>query len=107
MDPLSRDDLGKLLEGHVGWHVSMFMPMTHRGAETQQNPIRCKTLLRQAEEQLFANGLRPQEAQDLLQPVQDLLSDHDFWQRQRHGLALFLASQVSHAYRVPLSLDEL
>ncbi len=107
MDLLSRDDLGTLLEGHVGWHVSMFMPMIQRGAATQQNPIRCKTLLRQAGEQLLANGLRLQEAHDLLQPVQHLLADHIFWQRQSHGLALFLASQVSHAYRLPLPLDEL
>jgi hypothetical protein len=107
MDFLSGDDLGTLLEGHVGWHVSMFMPMIQRGAATQQNPIRCKTLLRQAEEQLLANGLRSQETQELLQPVQQLLADHIFWQRQSPGLAFFLASQVSRAYRIPLSLDEL
>jgi hypothetical protein len=107
MDLLSKDDLGTLLERRPGWHVSMFMPMIQRGAETQQNPIRCKTLLRQVEEQLLANGLRPQEAQDLLQPVQQLLPNRDFWQRQSHGLALFMAPQIFRAYRVPLALDEL
>lgn len=56
----------------------MFMPMIQRGAETQQNPIRCKTLLRQAEEQLLANGLSPQEAQDLVHPVQQLLANRAF-----------------------------
>jgi hypothetical protein len=107
MDSLSRDDLGTLLEQRPGWHVSMFMPMIQRGAETQQNPIRCKTLLRQAEEQLLANGLRPQEAQELLQPVQQLLPNRDFWQRQSHGLALFMAPQMFRAYRLPLAVDEL
>jgi hypothetical protein len=85
----------------------MFMPMVQRGAATQQNPIRCKTLLRQVEEQLLASGLRTQEAQDLLQPIQQLLPNRDFWQRQRHGLALFIAPQIFRAYRVPLALDEL
>jgi Bacterial archaeo-eukaryotic release factor family 3 len=107
MDFLSSDDLATLLETRPGWHISMFMPMVQRGAATQQNPIRCKTLLRQVEEQLLANGLRTQEAQDLLQPVQQLLPNRDFWQRQRHGLALFIAPQNFRAYRVPLSLDEL
>jgi hypothetical protein len=107
MNFLSRDDFGTLLERRPGWHVSMFMPMIHKGAETQQNPIRCKTLLRQAEEQLLANGLRPQEAQELVQPVQQLLANRVFWQRQSHGLAFFLAPQVFRAYRVPLPLDEL
>jgi release factor family 3 len=107
MDLLSRDDLGTLLETRPGWHVSIFMPMVHRGAETQQNSIRCKTLLRQAEEQLLVNGLRPQEVQDLVQPVQELLANHVFWQRQSHGLALFLAPQIFRAYSVPRPLDEL
>ena len=81
MDLLSKEELGTLLETRPGWHVSMFMPMVQRGAATQQNPIRCKTLLRQAEERLLAGGLRPQEAQDLLRPVQQLLPNRDFWQR--------------------------
>jgi hypothetical protein len=107
MNVLSRDDLGLLLAERPGWHISMFMPMIQRGAATQQNSIRCKTLLRQAEGQLLAQGLRLQEVQDLLQPVQQLLTNHAFWQRQSHGLALFLAPHVFHAYRVPLPLDEL
>jgi Bacterial archaeo-eukaryotic release factor family 3 len=106
MNLLSRDDLGTLLESRPGWHVSLFMPMIQRGAATQQNPIRCKTLLRRAEEQLLAHGLRPQEAQNLVQPVQQLLANHAFWQRQSHGLGLFLAPQVFLAYRVPLPLEE-
>jgi hypothetical protein len=107
MDLLSRDDLETLLETRPGWHVSIFMPMIHRGSETQQNPIRCKTLLRQAEERLLATGLPPQDVQVLVQPVQELLANRIFWQRQRHGLAIFLASQVFRAYGVPLPLDEL
>jgi hypothetical protein len=107
MNVLSKDDLTTLLEGRPGWHISMFMPMIPRGAETQQNPVRCKTLLRQAEEQLLACGVLPQEAQDLVQPVQHLLADHGFWQRQNQGLALFLAPQTLREYRTPFPLDEL
>jgi Bacterial archaeo-eukaryotic release factor family 3 len=107
MDFLTSDDLATLLETRPGWHISMFMPMVQRGAATQQNSIRCKTLLRQVEEQLLASGLRTQEAQDLLQSVQQLLPNRDFWQRQSHGLALFIAPQIFRAYRVPLTLDEL
>jgi Bacterial archaeo-eukaryotic release factor family 3 len=107
MNVLSKDDLTTLLEGRPGWHISVFMPMIQRGAETQQNPIRCKTLLRQAEEQLLARGVSPQEAQDLLQPGQHLLAEHVFWQRQNQALALFLAPQTFREYRLPFPLDEL
>ena len=106
MDLLSRNEVETLLQERPGWHVSLYMPMIQRGAETQQNPIRCKTLLRQAEERLLANGVRPQEAQDLLRPVQQLLTSRVFWQRQSHGLALFLAPEVWRAYRLPLTSDE-
>jgi hypothetical protein len=107
MNFLSRQELATLLEPRPGYHISMFMPMIQRGAETQQNPIRCKTLLRQVEEQLLAHGLPPQQAQELLRPVQELIPNRDFWQRQSHGLALFSAPQIFRAYRVPLTLDEL
>jgi hypothetical protein len=35
------------------------------------------------------------------------LANRTFWQRQSHGLGLFLAPQMFRAYRVPLPLDEL
>jgi hypothetical protein len=105
MELLSSGDFATLLETRPGWHISMFMPMIQRGAATQQNPIRCKTLLRQVEEQLLANGLRSQEAQDLLQPLQQLLPNRDFWQCQSHGLAVFIAPQIVRAYRLPLALN--
>jgi len=107
MELLSKDELGTLLESRPGWHVSIFMPMIHRGSETQQNPIRGKTLIRQAEEQLLANGLRSQEAQELVQPVHQLIGNQVFWQRRSQGLAIFLAPQIFRAYSVPLPLDEL
>jgi hypothetical protein len=107
MELLSSDEFATLLETQPGWHISMFMPMIQRGAATQQNPIRCKTLLRQVEEQLLANGLRSQEAQQLLQSLQQLLPNRDFWQRQSHGLAVFIAPQIVRTYRLPLALDAL
>ena len=66
--------------------------MRRAGVETLQNPVRCKNLLRQAEERLLAGGLRPLQAQELLEPVQQLFADFDFWQHQNDGLALFLAA---------------
>jgi hypothetical protein len=70
MTLLSREDLKVLTAQRPGWHVSMFMPMHRAGAETQQNPIRCKNLLRQAVERLLASGMRDPEAEQYLEPVQ-------------------------------------
>ena len=107
MPLLSKEDIKTLAERRPGWHVSMFIPMHRAGVETLQNPVRCKNLLRQAEERLLAGGLRPLQAQELLEPVQQLLADYAFWQHQNDGLALFLAADIFRVYRLPLVFEEL
>jgi hypothetical protein len=81
--------------------------MHQAGAETLQNPIRCKNLRRQAEEQLLAFGLRAAEAQTLLAPVDDLLGNSAFWQHQSHGLAVFITTDFFRTYPLPLAFEEL
>jgi len=79
--------------------------MEQMGAETRQNPIRFKNLLRQAEDQLVDQGLRRPEALELLKPVQEL-DDYEFWQHQLPGLAIFCAQDFIHYYRLPLAPEE-
>jgi hypothetical protein len=81
--------------------------MHRAGVETLQNPVRCKNLLRQAEERLLACDLRPQQVAALLAPVQQLLDDYAFWQHQSAGLALFLSADLFRAYRLPQAFAEL
>jgi hypothetical protein len=81
---------------------------THRvGQEIQQDPIRLKNLLGEAEERLLARGLRTPEAQELLEPAEKLLQDGLFWQRQGDGLAIFLSLEEFRYYRLPFDFDEL
>ncbi len=86
--------------------VSIYMPTIKLGAETQQNPIRFKNLIRAAEEQLIKNGLRPQDARDLLQPAQEL-DQYEFWQHQSDGLAIFISQDMFSYYCLPLNFEEL
>lgn len=112
MDMLNRNDLQRLRERRDGWHVSIFMPTHRAGPETQQDPIRLKNLLGQAEEQLLAadlgrRGLRTPEAKAQLEPASKLVQDGLFWQRQSDGLAIFLSSEIARHYRLPLDFEEL
>ena len=107
MHLLSKDELTSLTTRRPGWHVSLFMPMHRASIETQQNPIRCKNLMRQAETQLLDHGLGAAEVQQLLEPVEQLLGDYSFWQHQSEGLALFLSPHFSRSYRLPLDFEEL
>jgi hypothetical protein len=74
---------------HKGLCVSIFMPTHRAGAETQEDPIRFKNLLREAEERLLASGLGTPETHELLKPAQRLLWDVHFWRHQSDGLARF------------------
>ena len=52
MATLSRDDVKALLADTGRLRVSMFLPTHRAGAEIQQDPIRLKNLLKQAEKDL-------------------------------------------------------
>jgi hypothetical protein len=77
------------------------------GREQQQDPIRLKNLLAEAETKLLATGLRRPEVQKLMQPAEELLWNRDFWQHQGNGLAIFLTTNFHKVYRLPAEFDEL
>ena len=107
MDILNPASLKSLIEQQGKWCVSLYMP-THRiGREQQQDPIRLKNLLAEAETKLLANGLRRPDVQRLMSPAQELLWDRDFWQHQQNGLAVFLTDDFHKVYRLPVEFEEL
>ena len=107
MELLSRAELETLIEEPEGLCVSIFLPTHRAGAQTQQDPIRLKNLLREAEEQLLAKELRAPEAEELLRPARELLDDSVFWRHQSDGLAAFLSAGVFRYYRLPPNFEDL
>jgi hypothetical protein len=107
MNVLTRNNLNLLMAVHKGPCVSVFMPMHRSGPETQQDPIRLKNLIREAEERLIARGLHTPEAKELLEPAERLLRDGLFRQHQSDGLAMFLSLGVFHYYPLPFVFEEL
>src|SRR5690625_2950746 len=86
--------------------VSIYLPTHRSGPETRQDPIRLKNLLRDANEELekFGAGAK---ADEILQPIRDLLPDLDFWIHQKEGLAL-VASQGNFRYfHLPYRVQEI
>jgi hypothetical protein len=107
MDPLSKSDLEHLAEAPGAPCVSIFMPAHRAWPETRQGPIRLKNLLAEARERLLERGLRSTEADEVLEPAQNLLSDNLFWRHQGDGLAMFLSRGSFRRYRLPLTFEEL
>ena len=104
MDLFTRADLREILAPHDPPCLSLFLP-THRGG-AEQDPIRFRNLLGQAEERLMAYGLRSAEARQFLAPVLSLLKDVTFWPNQCDGLAVFLARDFLRVYRLPWTFQE-
>jgi hypothetical protein len=107
MDILNPTDLKSLIAPQGQWCISLYLP-THRvGREQQQDPIRLKNLLAEAETKLLANGLRRPEVQKLMRPAEELLWNKDFWRHQSDGLVIFLSNDFSVIYRLPIEFEEL
>ncbi|MEB3339080.1 MAG: hypothetical protein VKJ46_16530 [Leptolyngbyaceae bacterium] len=106
MSLLSIDELTALVEQSQAVSVSIYMPTYRLGPEIQQHPIRFKNLIKEAEAQLQAYGLRSTEARSLLEPAL-ALDDDEFWQHQEEGLAVFIAKGFLRVYRLPTRFEAL
>lgn len=107
MSLLKREALTSLISHRDGMHVSIYMPTHVTGREIQQDPIRLKNALDEAEQQLSEAGLRKSQVEALLKPGYQLVEGESFWQQQSDGLALFLAQDMSRYYRLPLNFEKL
>jgi len=105
VDFFVREDLNALLAEHRSPCVSFFLP-THRGG-SEEDPIRWRKHLAEADERLARAGLRAAEVRELLTPAQRLLDETEFWKHQSDGVAAFLAPQFFRLYRLPLAFKEL
>ena len=106
MDILTRVELEQLMRKEQQGCVSIYMPTHRTGTDAQQDPIRLKNLLREAEKQLSAQGIGRREVQNMLEPANMLLQDSTFWQHQSDGLAIFISSNKVRRYRLPLNFEE-
>lgn len=107
MDIVNPTDLKSLIAQQQKWCVSLYIPTHRLGREQQQDPVRLKNLLAEAETKLLASGIRRPEVQKLMSPAEQLLWDRDFWQHQGDGLAIFLSNDFSRVYRLPAAFEEL
>jgi len=107
MYSLSREEFKGLTDKQSGFCVSMFMPTYRTGAESQQNQIRFKNMLRNTEDKLLACNLRAPEIKTLLEPAQALAGNVLFWRRQSDGLAIFLSGGRFRSYCLPILFDGL
>ncbi|MFW6125933.1 MAG: hypothetical protein ACOC58_02390 [Chloroflexota bacterium] len=106
MTVLSRRELHQLIEHPRQPGISLYMPAERTG-DTQQNAIRLKNLLGEAESKLAATGADGDEMKHLLDPLKALLADDVFWEHQADGFAAFSSRSLFRSYRLPIEVPEL
>ncbi len=106
MDTLDRELLVGLAR-HQGWpSVTIYQPASRVGSETQQDPLRLKNLLKQAEDALLDAGMRTPEVNAFLREAWQVQSDTGFWRGGFEGLALFVSEGVFRVFRTSVTLPE-
>lgn len=106
MDRLSKNEIKTLLEKQKCPCVSIFLPTSRGGVESQQDELRLRHQIRDAENRLLLENLRSTEVEKLLEPLNALLDDGEFWLHTVDGLAMFRTSELFHYYRLPCSFKE-
>ena len=87
--------------------VSLYLNTYRSGAETLQNPIKMKNLLKRAEKEVESWKLTDDTRKKLFQPIWKLVDDYDFWQHQLDGLAVFASPGYFRHYQLPYPVQEL
>ena len=95
-------ELQWLMGNHVPPCISLYMPMHRARPDSEQNPIRYKTLLRQAAGLLA--DVPKREAEALLGKLQHV--EEDAWRRPRGGLAAFCAGDTCVHYEFAAPVPE-
>jgi hypothetical protein len=106
MKTLSASELRVLMEQQQGPCISLFLPTHRAGGDTQQDPLRLRHQLRAVENRLLLKNLRSTQVQALLEPIQALLDDEQFWLHPSDGLAVFRSSELLRAYWLPYPFKE-
>ena len=102
---LTRHRLQQLLQAQSRPCISLYLPTHRRHPESQQDPIRFKNLLKEAE-RLLSDRHSPQEIGALLDPVASRLNAES-WRHQADGLAILRSPDVLEEFRLPLKVPEL
>jgi hypothetical protein len=104
VDYFGRDQLKELFRVDMAPAVSIYMGTHRRGAEVAAQPLRLRAAIEEAKGLLAADGAR---ADDVLEPLEALVGDREFWNHQADGLALFASQDFGRLYRLPVRLRDM
>lgn len=106
LKPISRDKIRTLLGDQKPPCISIYLPTHRHHPGNQQDPIRYKNLLRSAEESL-AREYSGREMRPVLDRLNSLSVNQDFWNHTLDGLAIFAAADRFEVLPTQRTMPEL
>ena len=106
MTPLTRGKLDRLASSEGQTHISIYLPTVQAGDQTDQNKIRFKNALQDVEAELQQLEHKTPDIEELLRPARDLNENHEFWQNQSAGLAVFITDGTMDSIQLPEEVPE-
>ncbi len=103
MDRFVHDDMTAVLKAQDGPCVTVFTRTRHGGS--QEDPIRWKAQLNEAEVRLTASGVPAANAEAIIDRARKHLQESEFWKSTSEGLVLFLANGFERLYRLPVKFE--
>lgn len=105
VDPLDFTDLFDR-EEVTGPKASFFVPTDVSGTKADRSATVLRNQISQAIDRFAEFGVARSEAESILAPVSELVSDSSYWRQQSRGLAIFAESGFHSAVRIPIEVDE-
>lgn len=105
MKTMEKRDMLELVQAGGPLRATLYMPM-YTGAESRQNPVRYKNLLRRAEKALTGQGVEPAEAEQIVKEAGRLIDEPDAWKATAPGLLACVSSDSTRVWRLPFRCDE-
>jgi len=105
VDLPTADDLADLATRRNDIGVSIFLPTTPVSTERDGARILLKNLVKDAVTQLEAAGADKRRVGALVEELDDLVDDDEFWRFQAHGLVIYATPDNLRTFRVPNALE--
>jgi hypothetical protein len=89
LDVLTDEDLRQLAGITAAPAISIYCPTERANIEPEKNSLRLRDLIARTRSKLKDHQVKSAEIQRLLEPLEALLRDREYWLTRREGLALF------------------
>jgi hypothetical protein len=106
MNDLRQTDIEQLVAARPGPCLSFYIPFYPGGRDAQGDLARLESASKQAHNLLLKRGLRQNEADALLAPLEKLPQDNEQWRHRGPAIAAFVAPQFFRAFRLPDEVRE-